>query len=347
MFLHAYPPYGNPSKHARGFPIRPEHVTEHPSGLYRFFSKDGIHWTPFEGPLPGLKTADSIFIIKETGGPYVAYHKIGRKAAPGAFVPYDVGAGEQRILARCESPDCSDWSPSEIIMEPDWRDAHDTQFMDMGIVRQPGGIVGIVAVFHVLSQRMDLQFAGSLDGRTWFRPFPRASCLANRPLGSHGGGLFYGTPYVIEEGDKLHFYFGALEGLHGDVYGKVDDEYLQYGGLCRATWEKGRLWAAVPAAGGPTEAVFSTLPLEGVAGKQLVINALTCGDGEVSAELFGGTQWAPEEPPEGFSRRDCRAFRGDAKAVPLVWKDGECCPRDGLMLRIYLRKARLYGFEWR
>ena len=50
---------------------------------------------------------------------------------------------------------------------------------------------------------------------------------------------------------------------------------------------------------------------------------------------------------EGYSREDCRAFRGDSKCAPLTWTGGERCPRGGLLLRFHLRRARLYGFEWR
>ncbi|MFH0965519.1 MAG: hypothetical protein V2A58_16085 [Planctomycetota bacterium] len=347
LFLHAAPFVHNPSGHAKGFPILPGHEDRHPSGIYRFSSPDGIHWNPVEGPLP-LSSADSIYIFREPDGSYVSYHKIGRTAHPGAYVPYDVGAGGQRILVRRTSPDGRQWSPYEIIIEPDWRDAHDTQFMDLGIIREPQGVVAIVAVYRVLSERMDFEFAGSPDGRNWFRPFPRTPCLRNRPLGDCGGGLFYAGPRLVPDGDKLHFYFSALEGLHGDVYGKVDDEYLQYGSLCRATWERGRLWAAVPAAAGPTIALLSTRTLPDIRGKELVVNALALEGGSLTAEL-ASPDWegAPGEPEPGFSFADSLPFRGNEKAHVIKWKGGTRAPRNGLMLRFSLRSARLYGFGWR
>ncbi len=351
LFLHTYPSYKNPSRHVRGFPVKPEHALAHPSGLYRYRSADGIHWLPTEGPIE-LETADSFYAFKEPGEPYVAYHKIGREAHPGAYVPYDIGAGEQRILCRRESPDGTHWTPYQIILEPDWRDAQDTQFMDMGTIRQANGIVAIVAVYHCVSQRMDLQFAGSVDGRTWFRPFPRSSCLPNRALGDYGGGLFYCTPHIIEDGDWLHFYFGAFEGLHGDVYGKVDDEYLQYGGMCRASWRRGRLWAAVPASGGPCEAILTTKPLAETDGKRLVINAQTQADGELSVEVVqaGGDGVADNGVADngvaGYSRNEGRVFRGDETLHTYTWHDRSHLPPQ-VALRFYLKRARLYGFELR
>ena len=350
LFVHAYPPFKNPTKHAKGFPIRPEHKEEHPGGVWRYFSADGIHWKPAEGPLD-LDTADSIFIHKEAGGPYVAYHKIGRTAAPGAFVHLDCAAGEQRVLVRRESRDGSKWSLYETIMQPDWRDAHDTQFMDLSPLRQGSGYVAIVAVYHALNQTMDLQFAGSPDGRQWFRPIPRMPCLFNQT----GAALYYNSHEMIEDGDHLYFYYAAMEGLHSAIYGKTCTEYLQYGTLCRARWEKGRLWAAVPAAGGPTEAEFTTMPLDNVVGKQLVINAVTHGDGAVTAELClpipsgHPKSWdgEPGKGPAGFSFTDARAFRGDEKLHVFSWKGGSRAPRDGVMLRFRIKRAKLYGFEWR
>jgi hypothetical protein len=243
---------------------------------------------------------------------------------------------------RRESEDGTHWSSYQVQFQPDWRDAHDTQFMDVSPVRQGSGYAAIVAIFHGVNQMMDLQFAGSRDGKQWFRPFPRVPCLANAPLGEVGGALYYNNKNLVEDGERLHHYYSAIDGLHGDVYGKVDDEYLQYGSLCRASWEKGRLWAAVPAAAGPTEGVLRTHPLEGVAGKRLVLNALTLEGGEVSAELLDGTTAL-----RGFGRSESRAFRGNAKLHTFQWSGGGSCPRDGLALALYMRRARVYGFEWR
>jgi hypothetical protein len=133
-----------------------------------------------------------------------------------------------------------------------------------------------------------------------------------------------------------------MVGLHGDVYGKTDDEYLQYGTLCRASWETGRLWSIVPAAGGPTKATLTTHPLTGVAGKQLAINALTVDDGELTVELLDEGR-----PLAGFTEKDGIVFRGNSKLEVFRWKSGDRCPKDGVSLCFRFRRARLYGFDWR
>ena len=102
------------------------------------------------------------------------------------------------------------------------------------------------------------------------------------------------------------------------------------------------MWAAVPAAAGPTEGALRTRPLEGVAGKRLVVNAMTLGNGEVTAELLEGNMAV-----QGFGRSDVRPFRGNAKLHTFQWAAGTACPRDGVALSLRMRRARLYGFEWR
>ncbi|MAE65003.1 MAG: hypothetical protein CMJ18_12100 [Phycisphaeraceae bacterium] len=102
------------------------------------------------------------------------------------------------------------------------------------------------------------------------------------------------------------------------------------------------MWAAVPASGGPREGMLETKPQVDVAGKRLLINAVTRADGCVHAELVG----TDGEVITGFERDACQAFSGDVKCAPMAWKGGEVCPCDGVQLRLILKRARLYGFAW-
>ena len=354
MFILRNPAHKNPSKRVKGFPLLDDHrdywgEPAHRFGVYRYRCPDGIHWNAVEGPLE-IESADSLFVYKDLGAPYVAYHKLGPLAAPGsAFVPHDCAKGTIRILVRRESEDGTNWSdPSLPVMVPDWRDAHDTQFMDIGPIRHGSGYVATVAVFHGLNQMMDIQFAGSPDGKTWFRPIPRVPCVANAALGDFGGGHIFQSHHLVEDDEKVHVYFAAFAGLHSDIYGEDPRrEIYMHGGLGRATWDRGRLWSVVPVVAGPHEGHVTARPIPKSAGKTLYINALTLGDGEVTAELCTGNEWDIGAPLEGYTREDCQVFRGDAKCTTLTWKGGDRCPREGLLLRFYIRRARLYGFEWR
>ncbi|MFH0962682.1 MAG: hypothetical protein V2A58_01575 [Planctomycetota bacterium] len=356
MFILRQPAFKNPTKRIKDLPLLPHHKNywgepAHPFGVYRYFSPDGIHWKISEGPLL-IQSNDSLYVYKDLGAPYVAYHKLEVPTPPGsAYVPHDYAKGGIRRLVRRESQDGTHWSdPPLPVMVPDWRDAHDTQFMDIGPIREGSGFVATVAVFHGLNQMMDIQFTGSRDGKTWFRPIPRVPCVPNGALGEYGGGHIFQSRAFVPEGDKLHLYYAGDTGLHTDIYSEDPRRGpgpSLYGGLCRATWERGRLWALAPAFGGPREGHATARPIPGCTGKSLFINALTLDDGEVSAELCTGNEWDVGAPFEGYSRADCVPFRGDSKCTKLVWKTSDRCPREGLLLRFHLRRARLYGFEWR
>ena len=351
MFVFRNPGYKNPSKQVKGL----NSPTPHTWGIYRYFSPDGIHWTASEGPLD-IESSDSLFVYRDIGAPYVAYHKMGPAAPPGsAYAPHDCGAGTIRVLMRRESEDGSHWSdPPLSVMTPDWRDAHDTQFMDLGPIRHGRGYVPTVPAFHALNQTMDLQFAGSPDGKNWFRPIPRVPCVPHGALGDCGGGHLFQSHRLVEDGDKLHVYYFAGEGLHSDLYASVGEQYRGHGqeaahptgGVGRATWRRGRLWSIVPSAAGPSQAVVTTFP-QPAAGKTLFVNAMTLDDGEIAAELITDAGREVGPPVEGFERDKCRSFRGDSLCAPLVWEGRDKCPADGLLLRLYIRRARLHGFEWR
>lgn len=312
-------------------------------GLYRYRSKDGIHWRPVEGPID-FKSGDTLNVHRAAdGNGYVAHHKDGMPAFPGGFYQYDVGAGECRVNKRKTSPDGTNWSESTVIMTPDYFDHQGDQIMEVGYYPYGRGIIGLTAIYHAWSQRMDLQWAGSVDGIKWWRPSPRQACLANGMLGDDGGGMIWPSRQLIEHDGRWYIYYGALDGLHGDLYLKYDNCLLFHGVFCRASWDIGRLWSAMQASGGRHLEGYLTTPPGSNAGKQLVVNAVTRNQGGVIAELR-----TPEgKVIEGFGRDDCTPFAGDDKTATVRWKGGDVLPRDGVCVRFYLRDAFLYGFDFR
>ena len=343
-------------------------------GLYRYYSSDGCHWQPDVGPvlvedtdvLRADGTSDGIFIYREVDGSFVAYHKTRIESFPGAIVPYEAHPAGCRVLVRRTSADGTDWSPHEPCILPDWRDQADTQFMELSVTPINGGYVGLLTVYRTASQTIELQFAASRDGRYWWRPDRRA-CVAQPPLGDHGGGMMWGTHHMIGEGDFLHYYYTGLEGIHGDMFsteeaGLASEQGWRYrglyplhgevlsrtpgiisfqGALCRATWRKGRLWALTTASGGNMDGFASTSTAMDQ-GEVLNINASTVNNGGISAELVGDGG----RVPPGFGRDDCDGFSGDASTTRMTWRGNAACPADGLRVRFVLRSARLYGFEF-
>jgi hypothetical protein len=272
-------------------------------------------------------------------------------------------------MVRRTSENGSQWSPYQLAIIPDWQDSPDTQFMELIALPQKDGYVGLLTVYHALSQSIDVQFAASRDGKTWWRPDRRA-CVPLKPLGDYGGGMIWPMQPAIYDGGRLYMYYSACDGLHHDYLNTEvversrrggfpgwphywagirmgDDAYTPipghtwfHGVMCRASWAEGRLWGAVTASGGPLEGQMAT-KMQPAGGKHLRVNAVTVGDGSLEVELL-----QDEKPIPGFARADCMAFRGDEKSALIRWKGGDRCPVEQARARFYLRRARFYAFDW-
>jgi hypothetical protein len=155
-------------------------------GVYRFYSADGTAWNCAEDVsthFPG-RHGDGNYFYREgdyaAGYSYTSYVKQALPAPPGGLAPFDIGAGEQRIIMRTRSADGTDWGPLEMVGAADWRDAAGDQFVELtGTRRQGGGLIGHYSVFHGMQQHIDVHWAGSRDGLSWWRPARRSAV----PLG--------------------------------------------------------------------------------------------------------------------------------------------------------------------
>ncbi|MDE2927564.1 MAG: hypothetical protein OXT71_14300 [Acidobacteriota bacterium] len=373
MFILRLPGWYCPYRVVKGFPV-PAGQEAHQKGegafspgLYRYRSADGKHWEPWESA--GFPTADGGWVTQLADGSYAAYHKSAIPALPGGLSPYDVAVGVCRVIMRRTGRTGSDWSAAELALIPDWQDPNDTQFMELSPLQQRNGFVGIATVYHTWNQTVDFQFAASRDGKSWWRPDRRA-CVPLRALGDFGGGMTWPMHPMVHHGGRIYVYYCGCEGLHNDYMSTEPAERMRQaelpewphywqplalgndtrspvagllwftGGIGRASWEVGRLWAAVTAAGG-----YSTgdlLTRTAVPHKhRVVVNAVTVGEGKLEAELVSGGK-----PVAGFSRSDCQPVRGDHRAGAIRWKGGDRCPVGDAQLRFYIHQARLYGIDF-
>ena len=356
----------------RGF-TGPDGKESRSVGVYCYNSADGLHWEPDVGPvlvesadlLSASATTDGIFLYPESDGSFSAYHKVVIRGFPGSILPYESGPGATRILVRRTSKDGLHWDAHEPCIQPDWRDPNDTEFMEMAVTPVKGGYVGVLTVYRTSNQTLELQFAASRDGRYWWRPDRRA-CVEQPPLGDYGGGMMWGSHHMISEGDRWHYYYSGSQGIHGDIFSteaneiaiekgvpyrdirqlngerlsRTPSEIYQHGALCRATWQKGRLWALTPASGGNDEGwAVSSRPMR--CGEFLEINARTYKDGQIVAELVD----KDGQVIEGFGRNECRGFSGNSMCTQLDWQGGPAGPTDRCFVRLILRRAMLYGMQ--
>lgn len=371
MFLMRLPGWECEYKIVEGFPLPPGQSSHQDAvfsvGLYRYLSEDGLHWRPWHQVK--IDTSDSGWVSQLGDGSYVMYHKIVIPAFPGGLIPYDVAAGVCRVMVRRTSKDGEVWSPPELILTPDWQDGQDVQFMELSPLPAQGGHVGIVTVYHLLSQTIDLQFAGSRDGKKWWRPSRRA-CVPLRPLGDPGGGMIFPMHPLIEHEGRVYVYYAGCEGLHNDYMSTLPMENMRQAGfknwphyhepltlgedsysplrgclwfqssLCRASWEKARFWAAVTATGGNLTGDLLTRELVST-GAELTVNLVTVKDGALEAEILSDGKVVP-----GFSRADCEPVQGNHYRAALQWKGGAQCPKGKIQIRFFLRRARFYGFDF-
>jgi hypothetical protein len=241
-----------------------------------------------------------------------------------------------------------------VLLTADERDHRDTQYQECVPLKVPGGYVAVVALYHLLTQTLNLRLAASRDGRWWFPA--RRPCLDNAPLGDYGGGMIWQSQYLIVEGGKLHVYYGATEGPHRQIEDRrapskevgYQEKVIDHGGhflpfnaaLCRASWRADRLYALASSAGGPTLgiAVSKAQPL---GGKTLSVNLVTrpakkasragLDEGVLQVELLDGAG----RPLPGFTRDDCPPLKGD-----------HATPAEAQQARFYLKRAFLDGFEF-
>jgi hypothetical protein len=95
-------------------------------------------------------------------------------------------------------------------------------------------IVGVIGMFHALSQTIDNQFALSSDGGlSWWRPGRRPN-VPLQPLGEWGSGLIWPFRSLVADaadttGSTVHMYFSGTEGLHGDMFSTLPAEVLAQG----------------------------------------------------------------------------------------------------------------------
>jgi hypothetical protein len=320
-----------------------EHVvpgfTEPGRGLFRYRSRDGVTWRPVEGPRRFYEDGDGLYVFRTPQNTYEIHQKIGIDAFPGGILHYDCYPGGSRTMWRRTSEDGSNWSERYPIQLPTWRDRPADQFMDLGYHPYGEGIIAINTIYHAVDQTLDPVFAASPDGKKWWRPSTRP-CIGLAPLGDMASGMIWMTRELVRDGDRVHLYYGATDGVHGDVHARTDNQFMFYGVMCRASWRVGRMWAAVPASGGAIEARMTTKLCE-TAGKRLCMNAVTVRDGAVSVELLDEEL----QPLPGYGRDDVSVFHGDDQRAIVSWGCKDTIDAKAAHVRFYLKRARLYGCQ--
>lgn len=343
----------------------------HGYGYHRYRSRDGKAWEWVGGPITGCILGDVLFAYKRgelsEDYEYLGYYRTGEPKKENDHLPAWED-GVNRTAFRCMSKDGLEWikDPGMIIAR-DERDHRDTQFMECVPVRVPGGYIAMVSIYHALTQTLDLRLAASRDGRQWWFP-DRRPCLPNRPLGEYGGGMIWQSRVLSVADGNLYLYYAGSEGPHRQVVSETGapsvpigylEDALDHGGhflpfttaLCRASWPFDRLFALAASAGGPTVGVATTKPGD-IGGRRLTLNLTTRPAKKASQPGFdaGFLQIelldAAGDAIPGFTRVDCLPVKGDHRSAQVQWAGGDRTPAAARQMRIYLKRAFLYGFQF-
>lgn len=335
--------------------------------FYRYRSRDGKAWQLFYGPITKPMSDDIAFFYREPDGGYVSYYRVPGTRQPNEQMPsYETGAN--RSIYRATSPDGNVWTRDEsALVTADDLDHRDTQYNELIPHKVEGGYLGLVSIYHPLSQTQDLRIGASRDGRHWWFP-DRRPIVGNAPLGDYGGGTLWQSHNMIVENDTLYVYYGAAEGTHrqlsetqapSKVIGYEQTVISKAGGLlpfntalCRSHWQVDRLYALASSAGGPTVGIATTKSQD-LAGKELWVDIVTrpakknappaFGEGHIEVELLD----SGDQPIPGFEREDCQLLRGDHHSLLVNWRGNVKAPVGAKKARFYLKRAFLYGFDFR
>ena len=336
-------------------------------GYYRYHSRDGYAWKLLGGPITKPMSNDICFVYGVPAGGYVAYYRVpGARQAQDQLPPYESAA--RRTLYRATSRDGNTWVRDEsMIVTADERDHRDTQYNELVPLKVEGGYLGMVSIYHPITQTQNFRIAASRDGSHWWFP-DRRPCLDNAPLGDYGAGTMWQSHNLIVQDGRVYVYYGATEGTHRQI-SETRAPSLQVGyletvidvargllpfnaALCRAYWRLDRLYALVSSAGGPTLGMAVTQSRE-LAGKALWVDIVTrpakkfapagFDEGYMQVELLD----SQGRPLAGFGRQDCVQLKGDHHALQVKWTGGERAPKGARQAKFYLKRTFLYGFEFR
>ncbi|NUM53897.1 MAG: hypothetical protein HUU46_09665 [Candidatus Hydrogenedentes bacterium] len=279
------------------------------------FSPDGIHWTEWSGPVISQAYDATSFHWDPIGEKWIASCKIFRDG--------------KRARGYAESRDYVNWSDTYFMLAADELDQPQDETYAMRIFRYESVYIGLLKIYHVATDRCDIQLAFSRNGRQWQRPF-RTPFLANGDEpGTHDYGNLDEAGEPIRIGDELRFYYAGRSLLHNeeprDSNGSLNAATLRLDGF-----------VSLDAA---SDGVITSKPVL-FEGKTLYMNA-DAKEGSIRVELLGGDG----QSVRGYAQSE--VITGDAVRMPVRWANSGAAvelPREPVRIRFSLSKACLFSY---
>ncbi len=307
-----------------------------------FYSSDGFEWTPYENnpvldtaPRPG-RWGPTVFMGWDPIREVYAVHVescLHRRCRLG-----------KRVIGRAESPDMIQWSRDQTILIPDENDFPDTEFYNMPVVTYHGMYLGMLWNFRTTNTLHYPELVVSRDGihyeRNYREPFVRpgdqgdfdeTTLYVLAPIVHQGrvwiyyeGGNWRGPEALYKKGKKA-IHAAGLATLPEDAFVSVD---------------AGKLL--------PGELMTHLFSFEG---SELALNVKTAWNnaGAGQPEVKVGVLDSDQEPIAGFTLAESDPVRATGWHR-MSWRgksDLSALAGQPIQLRIHIRNAKLYSFEFR
>jgi hypothetical protein len=308
------------------------------------YSPDGLHWSD-PRPLPQfLETGDTSGLSYDERRKLFLFTTRMRgywmsEEFPSFYSrPVKKGMPDGRWVALSTSPDFENWSPLDNILVRDPKDEDGVDFYCACPFPYGDLYLGLLRRHHFWHGTMDTELVWSKDCLRWNRSYYRQPFLGWGELGDADwcfGDIINCKP--IRCGDALHFYYEGRNHVHGPH----NVRNTPYAGAMDAVMGLSTLrldgFCSIESGSFGGHLVTEPLP---AAGKTLLMNARTTGNGSLSIELVDREFKPLAAKP--------MVFRGDAVAAPLRFGSKIKLPAtpDGTVrLKMTLENAALYSFS--
>jgi hypothetical protein len=289
------------------------------AGFTPVFSPDGVHWKRGDKPATNQAYDATSFHWDPVNEKWIASVKMFKDG--------------KRVRGYAESSDYENWTDTYLMLTADERDDPEDQLYSMRIFRYESIYVGLLKVYHVSTDKCDIQLAFSRNAKHWERPC-RTPFLSNSPEeNAYDRGNIDESGNPIRMGDELWFYYSGRSTLHNQAPEETN------GSLCLATL---RLDGFISLDAAQNEGTLLTKPLL-LEGRSLYVNADAQG-GTIGVEIVEAEGDTPIEP---FGFANALPISANGVRQEVTWTGDpnlEDLKGKPVRLRFSLRNARLYSF---
>lgn len=297
------------------------------AGFIAGFSPDGLRWQTTKPVLDQAYDATSAH-----------WDPVDRKWIASCKVWYK----DRRVRGYAESRDLRNWTDTYLMLDTDERDSPHDQLYSMPINRYESVYIGMPKVYHVDTDRCDVQLAFSRNAKSWERPDRTPFVPNSDRRGDYDYGNIDPLENWIRVGDELWFYYSGRASLHNEKSDKSD------GWVCMGTLRIDG-FRSLDAAG-DEEGILVTPPVV-LTGHSLYLNADAMG-GSIKVEILDDKRQDPtadevDLPLFPFLKNNSDPIAADKVRQVVTWNGSNSLAtldQRPVRPRFYLSNARLYSF---